>query len=518
MAAKQSKLKPGLRAKVLLLILILISIVIFSIGFFVLNQQTQILRENVLKNAEGEAASLTYLGARALLDQDDLALFDSLQLASKTTGFVYGTILNADTKNPAAKIYVEPYDKEEKVLSNIWQNASKDLWEQFKKKETKEIIKKQFPYPEKAKINIDVFHQAVYHPFIKPNPPLLGIVQIAFSDEFIQKTVEKNRNALVYTGLLFWGIGILGALLLSHFIVKPIKQLSEGAKIVGEGNLDYKVTVKSKDELGMLADQFNQMTTGLKQAKEAEAEQLVLDEQIKQAQEIQQGMNPQEFLKTDKYEVKGFMRAAKGVGGDYYDFQELDNNRLAVLISDVSGKSISASLVMVLIKTVVSTYLKLFKFTRGDKIITAINKVMCAESHIDKFATIMMCVYDSNDRSLEFTNGGHGPIFLYRARQKVCTVTKLSGLPMGIDEDNEYGLSKLELEPEDMVVFYTDGITEARNLKEAEFGLDKLRKKIIEYAPFNAKEIVDKLIVDLDTFSEGAPQHDDMTLVVLKTL
>ncbi|MDH5721419.1 MAG: SpoIIE family protein phosphatase [Spirochaetia bacterium] len=517
MAEKRSKLRPGLRAKVLFLILLLISAVIISIGFYVIEQQESILRENVRVNAEREAESLTYLAGRALLEQDDLALIDSLDLTSKMTGYVYAAILRVETKKPAAKRYHKDYKNIEKDLESIWQAKSKELWEDYKK-EKKEINRKETPFPGKKKVNLEIFHKAIYHPFIKPNPPLLGMVQISISDEFIQNAVEKNRNTLIYTGLAFWIIGILGALILSQLIVKPIKILSEGARIVGEGNLDYKVPIKSNDEIGMLGRQFNQMTDGLKHAQEAEAEQLVINEQIRQAQEIQEGMNPQNFLSNSSYQVKGFTRAAKGVGGDYFDFQELGENKLAVLISDVSGKSISASLVMVLIKTVVSTYLRLFKFTRGDKIITAINKVMCAEAHIDKFATIMMCLYDPQTRELEFTNGGHGPIFVYRAKRKVCTISKLSGLPMGIDEDNEYGLAKLTLEPNDMVIFYTDGINEARNPQEEEFGMSKLKEKVLEYAEFNAEEIVNKLVADLDEFAKDAPQHDDMTLVVLKVL
>mgnify|MGYP000691633280 CR=1 FL=1 len=137
--------------------------------------------------------------------------------------------------------------------------------------------------------------------------------------------------------------------------------------VSGRGNFDVTLPPLGSDELGALAKQFNAMTASLKRAGEEAKEQAIFNDQVKQAQEIQEGMNPSRFLKKPEYQIKGFTRAAKGVGGDYYDFQVMGDGRIAVLISDVSGKSISASLVMVLIKTVVSTYLKLFNTIRGDR-------------------------------------------------------------------------------------------------------------------------------------------------------
>jgi sigma-B regulation protein RsbU (phosphoserine phosphatase) len=229
-------------------------------------------------------------------------------------------------------------------------------------------------------------------------------------------------------------------------------------------------------------------------------------------------MNPSRFLKKPEYQIKGFTRAAKGVGGDYYDFQVLGDGRIAVLISDVSGKSISASLVMVLIKTVVSTYLKLFNTIRGDTIIRTINRVMCGEAHIDKFATIQFFVFDPATKTLEFSNGGHGPLFLYRADRKICTASKLEGLPMGIEEENQYKLAKIQLSSGDIVMLYTDGITECWNTAKEEFGLKRVREKLTGYADLNPKEIIENFVRDLDEFASGAEQHDDMTMVVMKVL
>jgi len=143
---------------------------------------------------------------------------------------------------------------------------------------------------------------------------------------------------------------------------------------------------------------------------------------------------------------------------------------------------------------------------------------MCGEAHIDKFATIIFYIFDPATKTIEFSNGGHGPLFIYRGDRKVCTATKLEGLPMGIEEDNVYRLAKLTLRSGDIVLLYTDGITECWNQAREEFGLKRVREKIVEYAHLNPKEIIENLVRDLDDFASGAEQHDDMTMVVMKIL
>ena len=512
----------SIRYKFLGLILLLVTLVITSIGYFILTQQNQTLRENIYSSAKKELNDLAFFNARAILGGDDLAKNDTIRNTNEMQGLVLAAIWNQDTKE------IFPYwfkklkkkdlydNKTQKAVRDVSNLHVKPLWKKWRIKKKHGIQVYDDAFPTNKAVNLISFFRPMYDPYNKENKGLIGIMQLSFSDEFIQKAVRKNLYNLLLAGGIFWLIGTLGSLLLAQIIVRPIKILSEGAEQVGSGDLNFKLPELGKDELGRLANQFNDMTEGLKQAQKNKEEQLIIDEQIKQATEIQEGMNPQYFLNQDHYQVKGFTRAAKGVGGDYYDFHKLADGRLAVLISDVSGKSISASLVMVLIKTVVSTYLRLFNSVRGDKIVTTINQVMCGEAHIDKFATFFFCVYNPETKMLDFTNGGHGPILLYRAKNKVCTVSKLEGLPMGIDEDNDYKLAQVTLEPGDLVVLYTDGINEAWDHQKNEFGLARLREKIIDYADQTANDIVARIINDIDTFADGADQHDDMSLVILK--
>ncbi len=513
-----AKVKISIGLKVTIMILALITFVVTAIGAYTIYNQAKQLEADMVSTVTRTATTFGFLSSRAIVDGDDLALADNLQSMKEIPGFVYGQIINAQTKNTIVQLFADD-------LANLAKN--KEKVDQILKERTDQVWNHSFATEnpkskveplavEGTNITLYNFYYPAFHPFILENRPLLGMVQIVISNEYIQQRTRKSAIELSLTAIAFWVLGGLGSVLLSRLIVKPINILAEGAQIVGDGNLDYKVQVTTEDELGALAMQFNAMTDSLQEAQKEKEEQLVINEQIKQAQEIQEGMNPMQKLDTDHFQVKGFTRAAKGVGGDYFDFQALPDGRLALLISDVSGKSISASLVMVLIKTVFATYLRLFDTIRCDAIMSTINKVMASQAHIDKFATMIFLIYEPKTGYVEFTNGGQGPLFIYRAQKKVCTSSKLPGLPLGIDEDNDYSVAKVRVHPGDMIVLYTDGITEAMNTEKVQYEVSGLRAKIIEYAERDVQEIVNDIITDIDEFADGMEQHDDMTLVILK--
>ena len=506
-------MKFGIRAKVVFSILTLITVIIVSIGVFNLITQSNYLKKNIVDNAESDARTFGSIAAPAILEDDDLPIADMLGILKNKPGFVYGRAIGNARKRNIVELFSDQYnDKKEIFASTI--ELNEEFWKRTDEMEKGIIDVSEIQIKGEAGSFFNIY-LPVYNQFIPDSPPL-GVVHIIISDEVIRKSIEKNIQGLILSGVLFWLIGGFGTYLLSSAIVKPINRLVSGAKKVGEGNLDYKVPVTSEDELGLLARQFNTMTDGLKTAQKNKQEQAVMDDQIRQAKEIQEGMNPMNLLDTDIFQIKGYTRAAKGVGGDYFDFQELPDGKLALLITDVSGKSISASLVMVLIKTVVATYMQLFDFIRSDIILTIINKVMASQAHIDKFATGQFIIYDPPTGRIEFSNGGQGPLFVLRGADKVCTESKQAGLPLGIDEDNEYRVSAMNLHSGDMIILYTDGITEAWDKEKNEYGMERFREKIIQYTDDPVDKIVDTIIKDIDSFADGMEQHDDMTLVVMK--
>ena len=356
--------------------------------------------------------------------------------------------------------------------------------------------------------------------FVKPiknfkGTDYIGRAILIVSDENLRKSIEENiRNSLYLMGIFLF-IGIVSAFLFGTLITNPIIKLSYGARRIGEGDLDYRIDIKRKDEIGFLAYEFNEMTARLKKAKEMEIEKAIMDEQIEIAKDIQKGLNPSNKLSFGCIEVKGYSRPAKGVGGDYYDYVVVEPPWIATLISDVSGKGIPASLLMVMIRTVFKSLIKQEIYS-AKRIVESINKTMAGEIAIDRFVTMFFMFINTENGEVHFVNAGHSPLFMYRKEINRCTIMRIMGFPIGLDEDSEYSQGKTFLKKGDIILLNTDGIIEARNPKKEEYGKVRLQRKLMELSHLSVEEIVEKIIDDVDNFSKGAPQHDDMTLVVLK--
>jgi len=170
---------------------------------------------------------------------------------------------------------------------------------------------------------------------------------------------------------------------------------------------------------------------------------------------------------------------------------------------------------MVMIRTVFTSYV-----SRKDidcaSVVTAINDSLSADFAIDKFATLFFMIYNRATGELSFSNAGHGPLFCYRAAENVCTRTSLDGVPIGIMEEVEYKQAKVKLNPGDIVVLYTDGITEMRNSSKEEYGLQRVYKLLMENHQLNAAEFLDLLINEVEIFRGETPPHDDTTAMVFK--
>ncbi len=500
----------SLRIKLLLFILSLLAVVVGAISYVLYQDNMKRLKEQFLSRIEREEEILKEAVARGIIEGNDLMIVDSVQALSKAPGFSFVSIYRVapqvepifsyTEKNFPGK--VEDLEKEiiKRALNNILNSPNKE----------KRILYQIENYPP-----LHIIWSKVYHPFLKEKP-LIGVIVLAFHEGLLEEARSSFQKKLLLWTLVFLILAIIGAILLSYYLTRPVELLAKISQEVGKGKLDVRAPVISKDEIGRLAEIFNKMLEDLQEAQKIRENQLILEEQIRQAQEIQEGMNPTEYIQRDGYELKGFTRPARGVGGDYYEYYFFEDGKVALIITDVSGKSVSASLVMVLIKTLITTLFGIFQIKRPDVILQIANRVMCSYIHLDRFATSVVGVFDPETKEIEFSNGGHGFLFLYREEKGGCSVAKIEGLPLGIDEEVEYKLGKIQLKPGDILLLYTDGITEARNPQGEQFGLKRLKERLLLYKDKNAEEIVSSLVKDIDSFSQGAPQHDDMTLLVLK--
>ncbi len=261
---------------------------------------------------------------------------------------------------------------------------------------------------------------------------------------------------------------------------------------------------------------------------EESAQRQRIDREIEIAREVQERLLPQTYPVVVGLDFAAYSRAARDVGGDYYDFIALENGSLAIAIGDVSGKGISAALLMASIRAALHG----LTFS-GDldlaRVIEGLNRIIFDSSTSNRFVTFFFGEYDPVTRTLEYVNAGHNAPLLLRPTaahdgfcnpEAECMVQRLDtgGPVLGIFTEVRYEQGKIQLQPYDALIAFTDGISEAMNADLEEWGEERLIAAARMSTHLTAQDIVTAVVASADRFTAGAPQNDDLSLVVLKVL
>jgi phosphoserine phosphatase RsbU/P len=262
---------------------------------------------------------------------------------------------------------------------------------------------------------------------------------------------------------------------------------------------------------------------------EESAQRQRLDRELEIARQVQEHLLPQIYPLVKGIEFAGISRTAQEVGGDYYDFIALENGRLGIAVGDVSGKGISAALLMASIRSALHglTFSGDLSLSR---LIAGLNRIIYDSSTSNRFVTLFFAEYDPSNRVLEYVNAGHNPPILLRPAsvaqdgfcnpEDPCSVQRLDtgGPILGIFNDVVYEQGRIQLKPYDVLVAFTDGISEAMTAGYEEWGEERLIAAAKSNTCLMAQDFVTAMVASADKFTAGAPQNDDMSLVVLKVL
>jgi len=232
------------------------------------------------------------------------------------------------------------------------------------------------------------------------------------------------------------------------------------------------------------------------------------------AKRIQQSFLRQAPPEKDGFDIWFKMEPAKSIGGDLYDFVRNDDKSLGIMIGDVSGKGVPAALFMAM---TVSNF-RFHSKTETDpvKVVTELNNQIATESTSGLFVTLTYLNVDGKNMKLSIVDAGHLPVVVAGNDKDTVLITAKSGMALGIMDGVEFAKEEIPMSPGDVFVLYTDGVTEARNPKKEEFGEDKLKACVSRYKSLTAKEITENIYKDILQFRKKAPQHDDITIMVLK--
>ena len=245
-----------------------------------------------------------------------------------------------------------------------------------------------------------------------------------------------------------------------------------------------------------------------------------LQREVADASETQARLFPRGSRVVAGLDCSGVCRAARGVGGDYYDFLPLGERRLGIALGDVAGKGLFAGLLMAGLQARLQSIAPLYG-TDLETMMGELNRAMHSCTQANRYATLFFAVYDDATRSLTYVNAGQNPPLLLRpdpspAGVLPCRRLETGGTVIGLLNDAQYRMETLSLAPGDILLACTDGVTEARNAAEEEFGESRLERTVLRHPAGSAAALRDRIVDEVDRFRGAAPQQDDITVVVAR--
>ena len=234
------------------------------------------------------------------------------------------------------------------------------------------------------------------------------------------------------------------------------------------------------------------------------------------ASRIQKKILPADVDEIFGLEIAQYFEPAKEIGGDYYDYTILDDNVFSITIADVSGKGVPAAFLMALGRSVLKTLTLTGDFAPNENL-NELNKIIYSDITEDMFITMMHSKYNKENKTLYYSNAGHNPIVVYRASTDSIELHTVKGVAIGFLEEYKYRQGEIQLNKGDIVIFYTDGITEAENSNKEMFGLERLKEVIYNNKNKSPKELRKVILESINRFRKDYEQTDDLTFVILKS-
>ena len=239
-----------------------------------------------------------------------------------------------------------------------------------------------------------------------------------------------------------------------------------------------------------------------------------IEREVGIAADIQTKLLPKLLPKIKNAGVSAYSIPARGVSGDYYDIIPLREGKIAMVICDVAGKGVPASLVMVMIRTIIHLIASSSRSTA--QIVSWINKGIAGKIDIDRFATLSFFTFDPATGALQYSNAAHHPAMIYRAAAGSVEQLDTDGLPIGIEHEARYSQRETRLANGDIIMMYTDGVVEAMDSRGRQYEDERLKSIFVDNASLGAEDLLKVIRTDIDAFVGNAKQHDDQTLMLMK--
>jgi len=303
---------------------------------------------------------------------------------------------------------------------------------------------------------------------------------------------------------------------LKTVIVSAYGDMENIRTAMNRGAFDFLTKPISFDDLEITINKTLDEITMMRLNLQEHDELISIQQDLQTAREIQQAILPKTFPpfpERTEFSIFASMIAAKEVGGDFFDFFLIDNERLGFVIGDVSGKGVTAAIFMAVSRTLIrATGLKGIS---TEECMNYVNRLLCNESISCMFVTVFYGILNTTTGEVEYVNAGHNPPYILSGNQ-VRKVQMTAGTVLGCMEDFIYHSKKVQLIPGDLLFLFTDGVTEAFNIHEQLYGEERLENYLQTHVAHPIEEVVKESILDVTKFSSGMPQSDDITLLAIQ--
>lgn len=344
--------------------------------------------------------------------------------------------------------------------------------------------------------------------------------RLLVSSQAVDDRVGSVRSLMLLIGALVLVLAVVGVYFLSQGITMPIHALVRDMDIVSQGDLTHVARARSRDEVGLLATAFGNMTQSLAAARVVALEAERMEGELSTARDIQAGLLPSKMPQLPGYEIFPYYRSAKEVGGDYYDFFPVDREHIGIIVADVSGKGIPGAMVMSQTRTTVRLLAP--GELSAKSTLSKTNAVIAREIKRGMFVTCIYLILHLRSRRLNVVSAGHNPMVLWRQKTNKVELINPNGIALGFDKgpifDRTMQEQQVQLQRGDRFVIYTDGVVEAMSPDYEEYGEERYFTFCRDHAQSSSKDFVLASVKDLDLHKGDAEQHDDITIVTFRVL
>ena len=335
---------------------------------------------------------------------------------------------------------------------------------------------------------------------------------------------------LIIGVIVFWIVEIISVIIgitMTRTITGAVHRLYQGTQRMIEGDFSQRIAVKGNDQLAELSRSFNSMTENLERLLIVAKEKERLQSEIEIAREVQAQLYPRSVPRTEKLRLLAVCQPARMVSGDYYDYESVRDKQIALAVGDVAGKGISAALLMATLQSSLRTQLQGWMEAAAavgngaaaapvstSRLVSRLNNQLYAYTSPEKYATFCLGVFDEASSSFAYTNAGHLPPLLFRDGE--TQRLDVNGTVVGAFPFSSYGESRVDLKSGDLLVFFTDGITEPENEYGEMFGEERLMDLIVKNSHRTEEQIIEVVLDSVHEWTASEALQDDMTILLAR--